>query len=51
MNQTESQKKNCQLSRKQWRKKDPKKGKLFAIEKQQNNPRKIKKGIKDKSWN
>lgn len=51
MNQTENQKKNCQLSRKQWRKKDKKKGKLFTIEKQQNNPRKIKKGIKDKSWN
>lgn len=52
MNQTENQKKNCQLSRKQWRKKDKKKkGKLFTIEKQQNNPKKIKKGIKDKSWN
>lgn len=48
MNQTESQKKNCQLSEPADQKR-PKKGKLSAIEKQQKQSKKIKRELKTKA--
>lgn len=54
MNQTENQKKNYKLSRKQWEEKDKRKGKIIyqqIWEKTAKQPTKIKKGSKDKNWN
>lgn len=49
-----NQRKNYNLSRKQWKEKDRRKGKLCTLreeKEQQNNPRKIQKVIKNKNWN